>query len=67
MRSTKPNDEMVAAWRERIFAETGENPVKFAVNEAIKDFGRPKSTFCIKLKKVEKVLSGRKIRGEMHV
>ena len=30
----------VAAWRERIFAETGEDPVKFAVNEAIKDFGR---------------------------
>ena len=35
------HDEMVAAWRERIFAETGEDPVKFAVNEAIKDFGRP--------------------------
>ena len=34
------HDEMVAAWRERIFAETGEDPVKFAVNEAIKDFGR---------------------------
>ena len=34
------HDEMVAAWRERIFAETGEDPVKFAVSEAIKDFGR---------------------------
>ena len=35
------HDEMIAAWRERIFAETGEDPVKAAVNEAIKDFGRP--------------------------
>ena len=34
-------EEFIAAWRERIFAETGEDPVKFAVNEAIKDFGRP--------------------------
>ena len=33
-------EEFIAAWRERIFAETGEDPVKFAVNEAIKDFGR---------------------------
>ena len=24
-------EEFVAAWRERIFAETGEDPVKFAV------------------------------------
>ena len=31
---------MVAAWRERIFGELGEDPVKAAVNEAIKDFGR---------------------------
>ena len=35
------HEEIVAAWRERIFAETGEDPVKFAVNEAIKDFGQP--------------------------
>ena len=34
-------EEFIAAWRERIFAETGEDPIKFAVNEAIKDFGRP--------------------------
>ena len=34
------SDAEVALWRERIFAETGEDPVKFAVNEAIKDFGR---------------------------
>ena len=33
-------EEFIAAWRERIFAETGEDPVKFAVSEAIKDFGR---------------------------
>ena len=34
------SDAEVALWRERIFAETSEDPVKFAVNEAIKDFGR---------------------------
>ena len=40
-RRRKPFTEAeVAAWRERIFAETGEDPVKFAVSEAIKDFGR---------------------------
>jgi hypothetical protein len=30
----------VAAWRERIFAEGMEDPVKVAVEEAIRDFGR---------------------------
>ena len=34
------HNEMVAAWRERIFGELGEDPVKAAVNEAIKDYGR---------------------------
>ena len=33
---------MVAAWRKHIFGELGEDPVKAAVKEAIKDFGRPK-------------------------
>jgi hypothetical protein len=31
----------VAAWRERIFADGLEDPVKVAVEEAVKDFGRP--------------------------
>jgi hypothetical protein len=35
-------DEFIAAWRERIFAELGEDPVKVAVSEAIKDFGQKK-------------------------
>ena len=34
------SDSEITIWRERIFAELGEDPVKFAVNEAIKDFGR---------------------------
>ena len=32
--------EFIAAWRERIFSEGMEDPVKVAVEEAIKDFGR---------------------------
>ena len=32
----------VAAWRERIFADGIEDPVKVAVGEAVRDFGRPK-------------------------
>ena len=35
------HDEMVAAWRERIFANGLEDPVKVAVEEAVRDFGRP--------------------------
>ena len=31
----------VAAWRERIFANGLEDPVKVAVGEAVRDFGRP--------------------------
>ena len=31
----------VAAWRERIFGEAMEDPVKVAVGEAVRDFGRP--------------------------
>ena len=31
----------VAAWRERIFADGLEDPVKVAVEEAVRDFGRP--------------------------
>ena len=31
----------VAAWRERVFGETLNDPVKVAVEEAAKDFGRP--------------------------
>ena len=31
----------VAAWRERIFAEGLEDPVKVAVGEAVRDFGSP--------------------------
>ena len=33
---------MVAAWRERIFANGIEDPVKVAVEEAVKDFGSQK-------------------------
>ena len=29
------------AWRERIFANSSEDPVRVAVAEAVKDFGRP--------------------------
>ena len=36
------HEKMVTAWRERIFAELGEDPVKAAVSEAIKDFGQDK-------------------------
>lgn len=36
------HEEMVAIWRERIFAELDEDPVKVAVSEAIKDFGQDK-------------------------
>lgn len=36
----KFHDAMVAAWRERIFANGIEDPVKVAVEEAVKDFGR---------------------------
>ncbi len=32
-------DAEVAAWRERIFAETMDDPVKVAVGEAVKSFG----------------------------
>ena len=35
------HDEMVAAWRERIFADGVEDPVRVAVEEAARDFGRP--------------------------
>ena len=35
-------DEFITAWRERIFAELGEDPVKVAVSEAIKDLGQKK-------------------------
>ena len=35
-------DEFITAWRERIFTELGEDPVKVAVSEAIKDFGQEK-------------------------
>ena len=35
-------DEFVAAWRERIFANGTEDPVKVAVEEAVKDFGSQK-------------------------
>ena len=35
-------DEFVAAWRERIFANGIEDPVKVAVEEAVKDFGSQK-------------------------
>ena len=31
----------VAAWRERIFSDRLEDPVKVAVEEAVRDFGRP--------------------------
>ena len=31
----------VSAWRERIFADGLEDPVKVAVEEAVRDFGRP--------------------------
>ena len=34
------SDSEITIWRERIFAELGEDPVKVAVEEAIKDFGR---------------------------
>ena len=34
-------EEFVAAWRERIFADGVEDPVKVAVEEAVKDFGCP--------------------------
>ena len=36
----KFHNAMVAAWRERIFANGIEDPVKVAVEEAVKDFGR---------------------------
>jgi hypothetical protein len=36
------SDAEITIWRERIFAELGEDPVKVAVGEAIKDFGRDK-------------------------
>ena len=35
-------DEFVAAWRERVFANGFEDPVKAAVEEAVKDFGSRK-------------------------
>ena len=38
----KFHDAMVAAWRERIFANGTEDPVKVAVEEAVKDFGSQK-------------------------
>ena len=36
------SDAEITIWRERIFAELGEDPVKVAVSEAIKDFGQDK-------------------------
>jgi hypothetical protein len=36
------SDAEITIWRERIFAELDEYPVKVAVGEAIKDFGRDK-------------------------
>ncbi len=35
-------EEFVAAWRERIFANGLEDPVKVAVEEAVRDFGSAK-------------------------
>ena len=36
------SDAEITIWRERIFTELGEDPVKVAVSEAIKDFGQEK-------------------------
>jgi len=41
VRASAIPDEVVAAWRERIFADGLEDPVKVAVGEAVRDFGRP--------------------------
>ena len=41
VRASAIPDEVVAAWRERIFADGLEDPVKVAVEEAVRDFGRP--------------------------
>ena len=40
-RRRKFTEAEVAAWRERIFADGLEDPVKVAVGEAVRDFGRP--------------------------
>ena len=40
-RRRKFTEAEVAAWRERIFADGLEDPVKVAVEEAVRDFGRP--------------------------
>ena len=40
-RRRKFTEAEVAVWRERIFADGLEDPVKVAVEEAVKDFGRP--------------------------
>ena len=40
-RRRKFTEAEVAAWRERIFADGLEDPVKVAVEEAVKDFGQP--------------------------
>ena len=40
-RRRKFTEAEVVAWRERIFADGLEDPVKVAVEEAVRDFGRP--------------------------
>ena len=40
-RRRKFTEAEVAAWRERIFADGLEDPVKVAVEGAVRDFGRP--------------------------
>ena len=40
-RRRKFTEAEVAAWRERIFADGLEDPVKVAVEEAVRDFGQP--------------------------
>lgn len=40
-RRRKFTEAEVAVWRERIFADGLEDPVKVAVEEAVRDFGRP--------------------------
>ena len=42
MRARAIPEEFVAAWRERIFANGLEDPVKVAVEEAVRDFGSAK-------------------------
>ena len=39
MRAREIPEEVVVAWRERVFSEGLEDPVKVAVEEAVKAFG----------------------------